>query len=193
MARALTASSQQPVDRIFTGLGTIVSQTAARCGKQIELMIEGGHIMFDREVVDGLRDPLLHVVRNALSHGIEAPAVRRQLGKPEAGSIHVSASVVSDHLVLAVSDDGAGLDEDALRTAGRANGLIGLPIEEILQSPGISTAQGVTALSGRGVGLDAVAQRLDLLGGQVAYDSAAGQGLTVTLCAPSRRKVVHAA
>lgn len=193
MARALTASSQQPVDRIFAGLGAIVAQTAARCGKQVELVIDGGHIMFDREVVDGLRDPLLHVVRNALSHGIETPAERQQLGKPVAGTIHVSAALVGDHLVLAISDDGSGVDEAALRTVGDASGLIGLPIEAILQSPGISTAQEVTALSGRGVGLDAVAQRLDLLGGQVSYDSRAGQGLTVTLRAPSRRKVVHAA
>lgn len=193
MARALTASSQQPVDRIFAGLGAIVSQTAARCGKQAELVLDGGHIMFDREVVDGLRDPLLHVVRNALSHGIEAPADRQQLGKAEAGTIHVSASLVGDHLVLAISDDGTGLDEAALRAAGHANGLIGLPIEAILQSPGISTAQEVTALSGRGVGLDAVAQRLNLLGGAVSYDSTVGQGLTVTLSAPSRRKAAHAA
>jgi two-component system chemotaxis sensor kinase CheA len=193
MARALTASSQQLVDRIFAGLGAIVSQTAARCGKQAELVLDGGHIMFDREVVDGLRDPLLHVVRNALSHGIEAPADRQQLGKPEAGTIHVSASLVGDHLVLAISDDGTGLDEAALRAAGQANGMIGLPIEAILQSPGISTAQEVTALSGRGVGLDAVAQRLNLLGGAVSYDSTVGQGLTVTLSAPSRRKAAHAA
>ena len=193
MARALTASSQQPVDRIFAGLGAIVAQTAARCGKQAELVLDGGHIMFDREVVDGLRDPLLHVVRNALSHGIEAPEARQHLGKPEAGTIHVSASLVGGHLVLAISDDGAGLDEAALRAAGQANGLIGLPIIAILQSPGISTAQEVTALSGRGVGLDAVAQRLDLLGGQVSYDSAAGRGLTVTLSAPSRRRAAHAA
>ena len=115
------------------------------------------------------------------------------MGKPVAGIIHVSAALAGDHLVLAISDDGAGVDEAALRTVGHANGLIGLPIEAILQSPGISTAQEVTALSGRGVGLDAVAQRLDLLGGQVSYDSRAGQGLTVTLRAPSRRKVVHAA
>jgi two-component system chemotaxis sensor kinase CheA len=193
MARALTASSQQPVDRIFAGLGAIVAQTAARSGKQAELVLEGGHIMFDREVVDGLRDPLLHVVRNALSHGIEAPAERQQLGKPVAGTIHVSASLVGGHLVLAISDDGSGVDEAALRTVGHANGLIGLPIEAILQSPGISTAQEVTALSGRGVGLDAVAQRLNLLGGAVSYDSTVGQGLTVTLSAPSRRKAAHAA
>ena len=177
----------------FAGLGAIVSQTAARCGKQAELVLDGGHIMFDREVVDGLRDPLLHIVRNALSHGIEVPADRQQLGKAEAGTIHVSASLVGDHLVLAISDDGTGLDEAALRAAGQANGMIGLPIEAILQSPGISTAQEVTALSGRGVGLDAVAQRLNLLGGAVSYDSTVGQGLTVTLSAPSRRKAAHAA
>lgn len=193
MARALTASSQQPVERLYAGLGAIVAQTAESCGKQVRLILDGGNIMFDREVVDGLRDPLLHVVRNALSHGLEQPAARRALGKPEVGTIHVSASVVGEHLVLAVSDDGAGLDEAALRVAGQASGLIGLPIEDILQSPGISTAQEVTALSGRGVGLDAVAQRINLLGGRIAYDSTVGQGLTVTLYAPSRRRAAHAA
>ncbi len=192
MARALTASSQQPVDRLYAELGTIVAQAAESCGKPVRLVLEGGSIMFDREAVDGLRDPLLHVVRNALSHGLEAPAVRRAMGKSEAGLIHVAASIVGDHLILAISDDGAGLDEAALRAAGHANGLIGLPIEDILQSPGISTAQEVTALSGRGVGLDAVAQRLQLLGGAITYDSAVGQGLTVTLRAPSRRKAAYA-
>ena len=193
MARALTASSQQPVERLFAGLGAIVAQTAETCGKQVRLTLDGGNIMFDREVVDGLRDPLLHVVRNALSHGIEAGQTRRAAGKPATGTIHVSASVVGEHLVLSVSDDGAGLDEVALRAAGRARGLIGLPIEEILQSPGVSTAREVSALSGRGVGLDAVAQRLTLLGGSVSYESRAGQGLTVTMHAPSRRRVSHAA
>lgn len=193
MARALTASSQQPVDRLYAGLGTIVAQTAQSCGKQARLILDGGDIMFDREVVDGLRDPLLHVVRNALSHGIEPPQMRRDAGKAEPGMIHVSASVVGERLVLAISDDGRGLDEAALRAAGQASGLIGVPIEDILQSPGISTAQEVTALSGRGVGLDAVAQRINLLGGTVSYDSTAGQGLTVTLSAPSRRRSANAA
>lgn len=193
MARALTASSQQPVERLYAGLGTIVAQTAQNCGKQVQLSLEGGNIMFDREVIDGLRDPLLHIVRNAMSHGIETPGVRRAAGKPEAGTLHISASVEGEHLVLCVSDDGAGLDETALRAAGLASGLIGLPIVDILQSPGVSTATEVTALSGRGVGLDAVAQRISLLGGSVSYDSVAGQGLTVSLTAPSRRKAAHAA
>lgn len=193
MARALTASSQQPVERLYAGLGSIVGQTAQNCGKQVQLLLEGGSIMFDREVIDGLRDPLLHIVRNALSHGIEAPGVRRAAGKPETGTLQISASVEGEDLVVSIADDGAGLDEVALRAAGLANGLVGLPIADILQSPGISTATEVTALSGRGVGLDAVAQRITLLGGSVAYESGVKQGMKVTLIAPSRRRAAHAA
>lgn len=193
MARALTASSQQPVERLYAGLGTIVGQTAQNCGKQVQLLLDGGNIMFDREVIDGLRDPLLHIVRNALSHGIETPGVRRAAGKPETGTLHISASVEGEDLVVSIADDGAGLDEVALRAAGLASGLVGLPIADILQSPGISTATEVTALSGRGVGLDAVAQRITLLGGSVAYESRVNQGLKVTLIAPSRRRAAHAA
>lgn len=193
MARALTASSQQPVERLYAGLGTIIAQAAAACGKDVRLDLEGGNIMFDREVIDGLRDPLLHIVRNALAHGIEAADDRRLRGKAATGSIRVTASVDGESLVLTVADDGAGLDEAALRAAGQARGLIGLPLEDILQSPGISTAQDVTMLSGRGVGLDAVAQRIALLGGSVDYASRPGAGLTVTLRAPSRRRALHAA
>ncbi|RJT25082.1 hypothetical protein D5I55_06435 [Chakrabartia godavariana] len=193
MARALTASSQQPLERLFAGLGGIVAQAAASCGKDVRLELEGGAIMFDREVIDGLRDPLLHVVRNALAHGIEDPELRRQLGKPAQGTIRVVASVAGEHLVLDVSDDGAGLDEAALRAAGHKQGLVGLPLTDLLQSPGISTAREVTPLSGRGVGLDAVAQRIGLLGGSVDYVSCPGGGLTVTLRAPTRRKAAHAA
>ena len=149
--------------------------------------------MFDREVIDGLRDPLLHVVRNALAHGIEDPELRRQRGKPAQGTIRVVASVAGEHLVLDVSDDGAGLDEAALRAAGHKQGLVGLPLTAVLHSPGISTAREVTPLSGRGVGLDAVAQRIGLLGGSVDYVSRPGGGLTVTLRAPTRRKAAHAA
>ena len=193
MARALTASSQQPVERLYAGLGTIVAQAAAACGKVVRLELSGGNIMFDREVIDGLRDPLLHLVRNALAHGIERPLDRQKRGKNEAGVIRVSATVEGEDLVLEVADDGAGLDEAALRAAARANGLIGLPLEDILQSPGISTARDVTSLSGHGVGLDAVVQRVRLLGGAVHYGSEAGRGLTVTLRAPSRRRALHAA
>lgn len=193
MARALTASSQQPVERIYAGLGGIVAQAADACGKKVRLVLDGGNIMFDREVIDGLRDPLLHVVRNALAHGIETPEQRRISGKEEEGTIHVTARVGGESLVLRISDDGAGIDERALRLAGRAQGLLASPIEDILQAPGVSTAREVTALSGRGVGLDAVAQRVALLGGSIDFESVAGEGFSVTLSAPTRRKAAHAA
>lgn len=193
MARALTASSQQPLDRLFSSLDQIVAQAAASCGKTAQLCVSGGHILFDREVVDGLRDPLLHLVRNALSHGIESPELRAQRGKAAMGIIQISAEISGDTLSVLVSDDGAGLDEAALRAAGLRHGAVGLPIADILQTPGVSTATEVTPLSGHGVGLDAVAQRISLLGGSVAYQSRPNEGLTVTLTVPMRRRVAHAA
>lgn len=193
MARALTASSQQPLDRLFSGLDAIVAQAAAACGKPTRLEISGGAIQFDREVVDGLRDPVLHLVRNALSHGIEGADVRVRRGKAPMGTIRISAEAIGETLSVSVADDGAGLDEVALRVEGLRHGTVGVPITDILQTPGVSTAKEVTPLSGHGVGLDAVAQRMTLLGGRVAYVSRPGEGLTVTLAVPVRRRTPHAA
>ncbi len=186
MARALTASRQQPVARIFAGLDAMAGQLAQSCGKAVELEVLGGEIMFDREVVDGLRDPLLHVVRNALGHGIEAPDERRAAGKAAAGRIRVRAQLAGDDLVITIADDGRGADRAALDAAARRKGIKGGSLDDLLVRPGISTAQSVTPLSGHGVGLDAVARRMALLDGSVAFHSLPGEGMIVTLRAPTR-------
>ena len=193
MARALTASRQQPVARIFAGLDTMAAQLAGSCGKSVHLEALGGEIMFDREVVDGLRDPLLHVVRNALGHGIETPDERRAAGKDTIGRIRIRAQLSGDDLVITIADDGRGADVAALDVAARQQGIEGGSLDDLLITPGVSTARSVTALSGHGVGLDAVARRMTLLDGGVAFHSLPGEGMIVTLRAPSRARVGHAA
>ncbi len=193
MARALTASRQQPVARIFAGLDTMAAQLAGSCGKSVHLEALGGEIMFDREVVDGLRDPLLHVVRNALGHGIETPDERRAAGKDTIGRIRIRAQLSGDDLVITIADDGRGADVAALDVAARQQGIEGGSLDDLLITPGVSTARSVTALSGHGVGLDAVARRMALLDGGVAFHSLPGEGMIVTLRAPSRARVGHAA
>ena len=188
MARALTASRQQPVARILSGLDAMAAQLAQSCGKLVQLEALGGEIMFDREVVDGLRDPLLHIVRNALGHGIEPPEDRQALGKAAMGRIRVRAQLSGDDLVVTVADDGRGADQAALDVVARQQGIEGGSLADLLTKPGVSTAREVTALSGHGVGLDAVARRMALLDGSVAFHSLPGEGMIVTLRAPSRAR-----
>jgi two-component system chemotaxis sensor kinase CheA len=198
MTQALTLSRMQPADRLFKGLDRIVSQTAVALGKQARLAVSGGDLMIDREVVDGLRDPLLHLIRNALDHGIEDPATRASAGKPAEGSISLAAGLDASGFTLTLSDDGRGVDRDALARSAAARGvLLACPVDALddaqltalLSTPGITTASASTALSGRGVGLDAVQVTMARLGGRLIMSSKPGQGITFTLTVPLRTRV----
>lgn len=195
LGQALTASRQQNVGRIFAGLDRIVADTARALGKDVRLEISGDDVMADRDVVDALRDPVLHCVRNALDHGMEPPELRNRSGKAAQGAITIGVRTEGSDLVVTISDDGRGVDLEAVQKLAADAGvaiacapeqLDSRQIRAILTAPGITTARESTSLSGRGVGLDAVANALDRLGGSLRIDTRPGLGMVLTLKVPLR-------
>jgi two-component system, chemotaxis family, sensor kinase CheA len=180
----------RPFADVCEGLPRAVRDIAAREGKRVELELEGQDVEADRMVVDALRDPLIHLVRNAVDHGIEDPAVRERRGKPAAGRVRVAAEMAAGRLVVTVADDGAGLDEDRIRHAleRRGQGRPGSRAElaDALLSGGFSTRSEATAISGRGVGIDVVRSAVEHIGGTVDVHWERDLGTTFTiLCPPS--------
>lgn len=165
-------------------------------GRRVALVVEGGDVELDSEVVSALREPLLHLVRNAVAHGIEPVDVRRDAGKPEFGTVTIRASVVGDQIQVSVADDGAGLDLARLRTEAAGRGLdVGEDddaVSRLAWLPGLSTAESADELAGRGVGLDAVLSRIEGLGGTAELTSRDGRGCTVSLHAPVTLSTLHA-
>jgi two-component system chemotaxis sensor kinase CheA len=174
-------------------LPRLVREIAEALGKNVTLELSGEQTEIDKGIADELFEPLLHIVRNALDHGIEPPPVRRQAGKPEAGRLTVAARRDGDAVVVEIADDGAGIDPARLRAVAVARGVLGQDAADALDdaqalrlifSPGFSTASTVTALSGRGVGMDAVQAVAERLGGRVEIGSTLGQGTAIRLRLP---------
>jgi two-component system chemotaxis sensor kinase CheA len=185
MQRAVMAVRMTPFSRIFRRLPRLVRDIAAALTKDVALDISGDLIEADKAVVDGLSEPLLHVLRNAVDHGIETPARRRDAGKPPVGRITVSAAREGSRVVVTVRDDGAGIDRARIIETARARGLAtDQPPEALIFAPGFSTAREVTGISGRGVGMDAVRAAMEALGGGVSLTSEAGAGTAVRLSLP---------
>ena len=180
-----------PVGDTLVRFRRLVHDLGRELGKDVELVISGAETELDKSMVEKLSDPLLHLVRNALDHGIEPPAQRVARGKPARGRLHLNAYHESGSIVIAVSDDGAGLDRDRILGRATERGLLAngttLGDRELLQlimEPGFSTADEVTSVSGRGMGMDVVRRNLEALRGSVTIDSAPGQGTCVALRAP---------
>ncbi len=180
-----------PVRRVFAALPRLVRDVAGATGKTVELLTEGEDVELDKQVLDGVADALKHLVINAVDHGCGTPAQRRAAGRPETCRVTVSARSAGGTVVLAVGDDGAGIDDDAVRRRGVELGLLpagttqaGAPLHQLLFVPAFSTTTEVTQTSGRGVGLDVVASSVEELGGAVEVQSAAGAGTTFTLTLP---------
>lgn len=180
-----------PMSAAFSRLPRLVHDLCRRLGKSVELRAEGGDTELDKIVLEQVVDPLVHIVRNALDHGIESPEVRTAKGKPETGILRVEARQESGGVIIEVSDDGAGLDPDRILAKARAAGLVSaderLADEQLLQlvfSPALSTAEEVTDVSGRGVGLDVVRQNIVALGGRVSLDSKRDAGTRITINLP---------
>ncbi|RVU21937.1 chemotaxis protein CheA [Methylobacterium oryzihabitans] len=182
-----------PLERIFRRFARPVREIARGLGKEVALTTAGGGTGADRAVVEGLFEPLLHVIRNAVDHGIEPAGERRRAGKPEAGRIALTAERRGGTITVSVADDGRGIDPERVRRRARERGL--LPPErlaamdeaallDLIFAPGFSTAERVGDLSGRGVGLDAVRTALARLGGRVAVETRAGAGTTFRLVLP---------
>ncbi|HEU0099650.1 MAG TPA: chemotaxis protein CheA [Allosphingosinicella sp.] len=197
----ITRTRMQRIDNLFAPLPRMVRDISGQTGKQVALEIDGGDVEIDREMLEMIRDPLTHIIRNAIDHGIESPAQRRRAGKDETGCLRVCARQAGNHILLEISDDGAGIDGDKLVrravaagvvTAERAERLNDAEKNALVFEPGLSTAASVTDLSGRGVGMDVVRANVERIGGLVEIESRRGQGVVLTLRAPLTLTIIPA-
>ena len=183
----------QPIDNVFNKLPRVVRDIARKLGKEAELVMEGKEVELDRKIIEAISDPLTHLIRNALDHGIETPDVRRANRKPPAGKVLLRAFHRNGKVNIVISDDGRGVDPDKLRNAAVEKGLLSpeqareltdREATDLLFMPGISTAEEVTDVSGRGVGMDVVKSNLSALGGTVEMESVLGAGSTIHIKLP---------
>ena len=182
---AVMRTRMQPVGKVFSRFPKVARDVARSLSKEVELELVGAETELDRNLVEALADPLVHLVRNAIDHGVEMPELREAQGKPRSGHVRLSAQQEGDYVSIEVQDDGAGIDPEKLRTKAREKGLIDpeaaarLSSEECLHLvflPGFSTKQQVTDISGRGVGMDVVQSRIRELSGQIQIQSEIGRG-----------------
>ncbi|RLB66410.1 MAG: chemotaxis protein CheA [Deltaproteobacteria bacterium] len=180
-----------PISGTFTRFKRLVRDLGTELEKDVVLITEGGETELDKSVIDQLNDPLVHLVRNSIGHGIESPGVRQAIGKPGKGRITLSAKHSGAHVVLTVVDDGAGLDVEKIRAKAIEKGLINAQAEltdreiyALIFEPGFSTVETVSNVSGRGVGMDVVRRAIDALRGTIEVRSEAGQGTTFSLKLP---------
>lgn len=193
MRDVISKTRMQRVDRLFAAIPRMVRDLGRDLGKRIDLTLEGGDVEMDREMVEMVVDPLTHIVRNSIDHGIETPDRRRAAGKPETGKLRLEARQSGNQIVIAISDDGAGINTARLVekavAAGRLTPDAAARMTEaekldLIFHPGLSTANAVTAISGRGVGMDVVRANVERIGGVIALDNHPGQGLCITLRVP---------
>lgn len=195
----IMTSRMVPVWQVFDRFPRLVRDAARSVGKQVEFEIEGKDVELDRSMLDEVGDPIVHLLRNAIDHGIETPDTRRAQGKKPEGRLLLSATRDRSAVAIRVSDDGRGIDRGRVLAKARASGLVDagksdLTDEELLRliaRPGFSTADAVTDLSGRGVGIDAVYNRVRSLGGAVDIRTVEGAGTTVTLRLPLTLAIVR--
>jgi two-component system chemotaxis sensor kinase CheA len=201
MRDAITRTRMQRIENLFVGLPRMVRDLSAELGKQVLVDVEGGDVELDREMIEMIRDPLTHIVRNAVDHGIERPADRLKAGKREIGLLSVCARQSGNQILIDIGDDGRGIDGRRLVEKAVAAGLIDAaeaarlsPREqfELMFEAGLSTAAQVTSISGRGVGMDVVRSNIERIGGVVEVDSRLGQGSRMTLRVPLTLTIIPA-
>ncbi|QEL13694.1 hybrid sensor histidine kinase/response regulator [Limnoglobus roseus] len=190
-----------PLSTTTAKLQRTVRNAAEQTSKKATLVLEGERTGLDKTVLEAMADPLLHLLRNAVDHGLETPEVRRALGKPDSGTIRLSAVHEGSQVVLRIADDGRGIDADAVRATAVARGLASaaevdaMPVEDVhafLFAPGFSTKAAVSELSGRGVGLDVVKSKVEALKGTVTITSQSGRGTTFTIRLPMTLAITRA-
>ncbi len=190
-----------PLEQVFDKLARMVRKLAREVGKEIDFVVSGGDVELDKLIVEELSDPLMHLIRNSIDHGIEAPGVRKRAGKPEVGRVRLAAAQRGNHVQIVVEDDGAGLDEERIRQVAvqrglaTAEALADLSRREILNlvfTPGFSTARKVTALSGRGVGLDVVKTNIAELSGIIDLSTTRGLGTRFEITLPVTLAILRA-
>ncbi len=187
-----------PIGTTFSKFKRLVRDLSKELGKEIELTTEGAETELDKTVIEKLNDPMVHLIRNCIDHGIETPDMRSAVGKPVQGMIHLSAKHSGAYVLIDIMDDGAGLDADAIRAKAVEKGMIA-PDEELTEkeiyslvlAPGFSTAKTVTNVSGRGVGMDVVKRAIDNLRGSIGITSQKGIGTTITLKLPLTLAIIE--
>jgi two-component system chemotaxis sensor kinase CheA len=201
LRESVMKARMQPVSNIFSKIPRIVRDLSQSLGRRVRLQVEGQETELDKSLLEAIKDPLTHAVRNALDHGIESPEVRQAAGKDPEGTLKLRASHEGSHVVIEVSDDGAGIAQERVRQKAVERGLITperaaqLGERELLQLiflPGFSTAAAVTNVSGRGVGMDVVRTNVEKIGGKVEIDSRAGNGTTLRMRIPLTLAIIPA-
>uniref|UniRef100_UPI000A6844A0 chemotaxis protein CheA n=1 Tax=Bradyrhizobium tropiciagri TaxID=312253 RepID=UPI000A6844A0 len=191
----------QPIGNAWQKLPRIVRDLSGELGKQIELEMHGADTELDRQVLDLIKDPLTHMVRNSADHGLETTAERLAAGKPEQGTIRLSAYHEGGHIIICIADNGRGLNTERIKAKALQNGLVTeaelekmteAQIHKFIFAPGFSTAAQVTSVSGRGVGMDVVRTNIDQIGGTIDIKSVAGEGASVTIKIPLTLAIVSA-
>ncbi|HET7658081.1 MAG TPA: chemotaxis protein CheA, partial [Bacillales bacterium] len=188
-----------PIDQVFGRFPKMVRDLSRELNKTITLKITGEDTELDRTVVDEIGDPLVHLLRNSLDHGIETPDVREKAGKPKEGVIHLKAFYSGNHVLIEIQDDGAGINRDGVLKKALENGVVteseadkmsDREVYELLFASGFSTAETISDISGRGVGLDVVKNKIESLGGHVEVDSERGVGTTFTIQLPLTLSII---
>ncbi len=191
----------QPIGNAWQKLPRIVRDLSGELGKQIELEMHGADTELDRQVLDLIKDPLTHMVRNSADHGLETPSERAACGKPEQGTIRLSAYHEGGHIIICIADNGRGLNTERIKAKAISSGLVNeaelekmteAQIHKFIFAPGFSTAAAVTSVSGRGVGMDVVRTNIDQIGGTIDVKSVAGEGSSVTIKIPLTLAIVSA-
>jgi len=201
MRESITRTRMQRIDGLFSALPRMVRDLSAELHKQVHLIIDGGDVELDREMIEMIRDPLTHIVRNSIDHGIEGAADRAATGKPAIGTLRVDARQSGNQILIEIADDGRGIDDEKLLAKALAAGLVTRERAprmdrqerlELIFAAGLSTAQAVTAISGRGVGMDVVRANVERIGGTVEIDTNLGRGTRLTLRVPMTLTIIPA-
>ncbi len=187
-----------PIGTTFSKFKRLVRDLSVELGKDIELTTAGAETELDKTVIEKLNDPLVHLIRNSIDHGIEMPEDREAAGKPRQGTVHLAAVHSGDSVLITITDDGAGLDKEAIRAKGLERGLVTTGAElsdkeiyNLIFAPGFSTARKVTSVSGRGVGMDVVKKAIDALRGTIDITSERGKGSTITIKLPLTLAIIE--
>jgi two-component system chemotaxis sensor kinase CheA len=188
---SVMAIRAQPVKSVFQRIPRLVREVATATGKRVRLVTDGEATEVDKTVIERLSDPITHMIRNAIDHGLETPERRLEVGKPEEGTVRLSAQHRSGRIIIEVSDDGRGIDRERVRSIAVEKGVIDPDavlsddeIDNLIFAPGFSTADTVSDISGRGVGMDVVKRSIQALGGRIVISSRPGAGSTFTLSLP---------
>jgi len=187
-----------PIGSTFSKFKRLVRDLSSELGKEIELTTDGAETELDKTVIEKLNDPLVHLIRNSLDHGIEQPEARVAAGKTRHGTVHLAAVHSGDSVLITIQDDGAGLDKEAIRSKAIERGVIAAQAEltdkelfNLIFAPGFSTAKKISSISGRGVGMDVVKRAIEALRGTIDITSVHGEGTRITVRIPLTLAIIE--